>query len=138
MINLIVGKKGSGKTKQLVEYANEALAKSTGNIVVIVKGSKLTFDLTHKARLINIDDYKICNFDGLYGFMCGLCAGNYDLTDILVDSTMDIGGGNVADFECIIKKLNSLAQDSNVRLTMSVSIDESELTSEIKSVSNIM
>ncbi len=138
MINLIVGKKGSGKTKKLVEYANGLISRSTGNVVVIVKGSKLTFELDHKARLVNVDNYEIRDFSALYGFICGLCAGNYDLTDILVDSTLDIGGGNVDDFNAFIEKLNLLLENSSTKLTLSVSIEEEQLNSAVKSVSNIM
>lgn len=138
MINLIIGKKGSGKTKKLVEYANGLISRSTGNIVVIVKGSKLTFELDHKARLVNADNYEICDFSALYGFICGLCAGNYDLTDILVDSTLDIGGGSVDDFNAFIEKLNLLLENSSTKLTLSVSLEENQLSSAVKSVSNIM
>lgn len=137
MINLIVGKKGSGKTKKLVEYANGLISRSTGNVVVIVKGSKLTFELDHKARLVNADNYEIRDFSALYGFICGLCAGNYDLTDILVDSTLDIGGGRVDDFNAFIEKLNLLLENSSTKLTLSVSLEENQLNSAVKSISNI-
>ena len=138
MINLIIGKKGSGKTKKLVEYANGLISRSIGNVVVIVKGSKLTFELDHKARLVNADNYEIRDFSALYGFICGLCAGNYDLTDILVDSTLDIGGGNVDDFNAFVEKLNLLLENSSTKLTLSVSLEEDQLSSAVKSVSNIM
>ena len=138
MINLIIGKKGSGKTKKLIEYANGLISRSTGNVVVIVKGSKLTFDLDHKARLVNVDNYEIRDFSALYGFICGLCAGNYDLTDILVDSTLDIGGGSVDDFNAFVEKLNLLLENSSTKLTLSVSLEENQLSSAVKSVSNIM
>ena len=138
MINLIVGKKGSGKTKKLVEYANGLIPRSAGNVVVIVKGSKLTFELDHKARLVNVDNYEIRDFSALYGFVCGLCAGNYDLTDILVDSTLDIGGGSVDNFNAFIEKLNLLLENSSTKLTLSVSLEEDQLSSAVKSVSNIM
>lgn len=138
MINLIIGKKGSGKTKKLVEYANGLISRSTGNVVVIVKGSKLTFELDHKVRLVNADNYEIRDFSALYGFICGLCAGNYDLTDILVDSTLDIGGGSVDNFNAFIEKLNLLLENSSTKLTLSVSLEENQLSSAVKSVSNIM
>ena len=138
MINLIIGKKGSGKTKKLVEYANGLIPRSAGNVVVIVKGSKLTFDLDHKARLVNADNYEIRDFSALYGFICGLCAGNYDLTDILVDSTLDIGGGSVDEFNAFIEKLDLLLANSSTKLTLSVSLEEGQLSPAVKSVSNIM
>ena len=79
MVTLLIGKKGTGKTKKLISLANEAVATSAGNVVVIEKGAKLTFDVTHKARLIDTDQYEVQGYDVLYGFVCGICAGNYDV-----------------------------------------------------------
>ena len=90
MVTLLIGKKGTGKTKKLIARANEAVKASSGNVVVIEKGAKLTYDVTHKARLIDTDQYSISGYDMLYGFISGICAGNYDVTDILVDSTFKI------------------------------------------------
>ena len=92
MITLIVGKKGSGKTKKLIERANAAVQKSDGNVVVIEKGLKLTYDISHQARLIDVEAYGIQNIDGLYGFISGICAGNYDVTDLYIDSTLKVIG----------------------------------------------
>ena len=90
MVTLLIGIKGSGKTKKLISLANEAVTKSTGNVVVIEKGAKLTYDVTHKARLIDTDQYHVSGYDVLFGFISGICAGNYDVTDIFVDSTFKI------------------------------------------------
>ena len=96
MITLLIGKKGSGKTKKLIENANNAVAKSSGNVVVIEKGLKLTYDISHKARLIDTDAYAINGADAMFGFISGICAGNYDVTDIFVDSTLKIIGNDIA------------------------------------------
>ena len=101
MITLIIGNKGSGKTKRLIQLANEAVEKSNGNVVVIEKGAKLTYDVSHKARLIDIEQYNVSGFDAFYGFLSGICAGNYDVTDIFVDSTLKITG---RDFEARIPR----------------------------------
>ncbi|MEE0265450.1 MAG: hypothetical protein UD936_07470, partial [Acutalibacteraceae bacterium] len=90
MVTLLIGRKGSGKTKKLIALANEAVTQSTGNVVVIEKGAKLTYDVTPKARLIDTDEYQIAGYDVLFGFISGICAGNYDITDIFVDSTFKI------------------------------------------------
>ena len=114
MITLLIGKKGSGKTKKLIELANEAVKNSNGNVVVIEKGLKLTYDISHKARLVDSDAYSIEGLDALVGFISGICAANYDVTDIFVDSTLKITGKGVgAAFEFsyeIIKYL--LGEDS--------------------------
>ena len=109
MVTLIIGKKGSGKTKKLIQLANEAVAKSTGNVVVIEKGAKLTYDVTHKARLIDTDVYGIKGYNMLLGFISGICAGNYDVTDIFVDSTFKICTEAVDGIEEFVSKLSDLS-----------------------------
>ena len=76
MITLIVGKKGSGKTKKLIERASQAVKNTNGNVIVIEKGSKLTYDLPHEARLIDTDAYKVSGADVFFGFVSGICAGD--------------------------------------------------------------
>ncbi len=134
MITLIVGKKGSGKTKKLIERAVEAVKTSNGNVIVIEKGSKLTYDLPHQARLVDTDAYHISGADVLFGFVSGICAGNYDVTDIFVDSTLKIIGQDMEVFKAFAEKMNSLAQRSEVKITLLVSADPSELPEGIDSV----
>ena len=127
MITLLIGKKGSGKTKKLIENANNAVAKSSGNVVVIEKGLKLTYDISHKARLIDTDAYAINGADAMFGFISGICAGNYDVTDIFVDSTLKIIGNDIAVLESFIAKLKVLADSANTTITLSVSDTEEDL-----------
>ena len=134
MITLIVGKKGTGKTKKLIERANEAVNTSNGNVVVIEKGSKLTYDLSHKARLVNIEDYGIKSVDALHGFISGLCAANYDITDIFVDSTLKIVGQDLSLLPGLFEKLSEVAVLADTKITLLVSADESELPAGINSV----
>ena len=135
MINLIIGQKGTGKTKRLVEYANEAAKKSTGNVVVIVKGNHLTYDISHDARLVNIDSYGIQGADALGGFLCGICAGNYDVTDIFVDSTLRIVGQDIQTLAGFIEKMNKLSVLADTKITMLVSADASVLPENVKAIS---
>lgn len=134
MVTLIIGKKGTGKTKKLIALANETAATSTGNVVVIEKGSKLTYDITHKARLIDSDQYAITGYDMLFGFLSGICAGNYDVTDILVDSTFKICPEAIEGFEEFVLKVNKLAEGAETKITFLVSADESEVPESIKAV----
>ncbi|MCI9273058.1 MAG: hypothetical protein HFE39_03775 [Clostridiales bacterium] len=127
MITLIIGNKGSGKTKKLIQLANESVEKSNGNVVVIEKGAKLTYDITHKARLIDTDQYGVKGFDAFYGFISGICAGNYDVTDILIDSTLKIGGRDMDALVDFLSKLSKLAEQTETKLALSVSADASEL-----------
>ena len=127
MVKLIIGKKGSGKTKKLIELANQAVLNSKGNVVVIEKGSKLTYDLTHKARLVDAESYGIEGYDMLFGFISGICAGNYDVTDLFIDSTFKICGNNMSELEVFVKKLNTLESHASANIMLLISADKSEL-----------
>ena len=134
MVTLIIGKKGSGKTKKLIQLANEAVEKSSGNVVVVEKGAGLTYDVTHRARLIDTDVYGIKGYDMLLGFISGICAGNYDVTDIFVDSTFKIAPEGVEGIEEFITKVDALSKESDAHITFLVSSYEAELPSGLKAV----
>lgn len=134
MVTLIIGKKGTGKTKKLIQLANEAVAASSGNVVVIEKGAKLTYDITHKARLVDTDQYEISGYDMLFGFISGICAGNYDVTDILVDSTFKIAPEGPEGLDEFINKLHDLADTSEANIVLLISASEDELPDSINAV----
>lgn len=134
MVTLIIGKKGSGKTKKLIQLANEAVAKSSGNVVVVEKGAKLTYDVTHKARLIDTDVYGIKGYSMLLGFLSGICAGNYDVTDVFVDSTFKICPESVDGIEEFVTKLHDLSEESDANFTLLVSAAEGDLPTGLKAV----
>lgn len=134
MVTLIIGKKGTGKTKKLIALANETAAASTGNVVVIEKGAKLTYDITHKARLIDTEAYEISGYDMMFGFLSGICAGNFDVSDILVDSTFKICPEAVDGLEEFVIKLNKLAETSETKFTLLISAAEAELPEGLKAV----
>lgn len=134
MVTLLIGKKGSGKTKKLIQLANEAVAASSGNVVVIEKGAKLTYDVTHKARLIDTDQYQISGYDSLFGFISGICAGNYDVTDILVDSTFKICPEAITGVDVFVKKLHELADTAETNIVLLISAADDELPSSLNAV----
>ena len=127
MITLLIGKKGSGKTKKLIELANEAVQNSNGNVVVIEKGLKLTYDISHKARLVDSDAYGIEGLDALVGFVSGICAANYDVTDVFVDSTL-----GVEEVEPLTAKLKTLSESSNVNICLLISAAAEELPASVR------
>ena len=131
MIQLIVGGKGSGKTKKLIELANAALETSKGCVVVIEKGLKLTYDISHAARLVDADAYKIQSADMLFGFVSGICAGNYDVTDILIDSTLKITGTGAEVVEELVEKLKKLGEEANTNFVLSISAAEDEIPASV-------
>lgn len=132
MVTLIIGKKGAGKTKKLIELANAAVKKSDGNVVVIEKGLKLTYDISHRARLVDIDAYGVAGMEGLYGFISGICAGNYDVTDLFVDSTLKIIGSDKAALATLVEKANALSELANTKILLSVSMEQQELPEGLK------
>ena len=90
MIKLIVGAKGSGKTKAMIDMINDSVKTSKGNVVVVEKGMKLTYDIAPAARLIDLDEYKVAGGEMLYGFVAGLMASNYDITDLYIDGILKV------------------------------------------------
>lgn len=130
MIKLIVGNKGSGKTKTLIDQINAAVKTTSGNIVCVEKGLKMTYDIDHAVRLIDIEDYKVESYDAFYGFLAGIFAGNYDISEIFVDGTLKVGGKDYTAFAAFIEKLNPLVKDASVILT--VSCDVSDLPESLK------
>lgn len=130
MITLILGKKGSGKTKRLIDMCNEAVAQSKGSVVFIEKDNTLTYSIKHSVRLVAADEYAICGFDSFYGLIAGMCAGNYDITDIFVDSTLKIGG-DVEGLLAFVEKLKVLTDKAETNVVLSVSADPSEIPEKI-------
>ena len=131
MIKLIIGHKGSGKTKRLVDEVNTTTEQSQGNVVCIEKGETLNFSVTHKARLINTETYGITGSDAFYGMLCGVCAGNYDVTDVFVDATLRIVG---RDFELLadfFDRVSALSEETNTNYVFTVSCDEADLPAHI-------
>ena len=134
MISLIIGKKGTGKTKILVEHVNDAVHVSSGNVVCVEKETKLTYDVNYRARLVATDTFSIKGYDAFYGFLSGICAGDHDITDIFVDATYRIAedkeraGEALANF---LKKVEELSKISDTKFTFTISSDMEELPTEI-------
>ncbi|MDO4731882.1 MAG: hypothetical protein Q4B14_07195 [Clostridia bacterium] len=131
MVTLIIGNRGSGKTKKLIDLANEKVKETKGNVVVVEKGQKLTYNLSYQARLVDVDEYKIKGYNGLYGFLGGICAGNYDLTDIFVDSTFKICGDDMDELKKFIDDISVLADKSNVSITFLISSDKKSVPDDL-------
>ena len=131
MITLILGKKGSGKTKRLIDMCNSAVAASNGNVVFIEKDNNLTYDISHKARLAVAEEYAVKGYDALYDFIAGMCAGNYDITDIFVDSTLKIGGGDLEGLADFIEKLGDLSKKASTNMVLSISADKADIPERI-------
>lgn len=127
MVTLILGRKGSGKTKKLMAMCNAAVEQSKGNVVFIEKDNILTYDISHKARLVAAEDYAIKGYEALYGYIAGMCAGNYDITDVFVDSVLKIGGPDLEALADLVEKLGKL----EANIVMSVSADKSDIPARV-------
>ena len=132
MLKLIIGVKGTGKTKALIEMVNSALDKSEGAVVCIEKGNKLTYEIKYQARLIDTDAYSVSNFESLYGFMAGILASNHDVTDIFVDSALKIGCNDIDGFDSFVSKVDALAEKLNVNCIMTSSLPVEEASETVK------
>lgn len=134
MIKLIIGKKGSGKTKLLIDKVNGAVSSSNGDVVCIEQGMKLTFELDHRVRLIDAEEYDIKGYDAFYGFVSGVLAGNYDIKEIYVDGILRIGSSNGnKDYEGLGELLGKLYSriPSDVAMVFTVSADEADLPDSV-------
>ena len=127
MLKLIVGLKGSGKTKTIVEMANAKLAETKGDVVFIEKGSKLIHEVKHQARLLNTDEYLIGNAAQLYGFVAGNYGGNHDVSDIFIDSALKICGNDMAQFGEFLDNTIAFAETHPVNFVITSSLAVEDL-----------
>ena len=132
MIKLIIGLKGSGKTKTLISNVNEAIGVSKGCVVCLEKGDKLRFDIKYQARLIDVAEYNIVDAHGLQGFVAGLYASNSDITHLFIDSALKICGDKVEAFADFVAVLDKWAEKWNVEVLMTSSISEADLPESLK------
>ncbi len=123
MIKLIPGKKGSGKTKILIDAIHQAEKDSKGNVVAIQIGSSLNIDIYHKIRLINIEDFKVNDYDALYGFIAGILASDYDCTDIFIDGVLRIVGRDLEEVGKMFDKIAAISDSTHVVFTISADVD---------------
>jgi len=122
-----MGKKGSGKTKQMIDMINQAVQTEHGNVVCIEQGKKLTFDIHYQIRLIEASQYEIADYTALKGFISGLYAGNYDITHIFIDSLCKIVPGPCdVNTENFLDWLNKFGEKHNIKFTITIS-DEADL-----------
>lgn len=133
MVQLIAGKKGKGKTKQLLDKVNTEIKDAQGNVVYLDKSTKHMFELNNKIRLINVSDYLVTNSDEFVGFICGIISQDHDLQQMYFDSFLKIACLEDVDISATIAKLEKISDKFHVDFVLSVSLDESELPESVKS-----
>ena len=134
MVQLIVGKKGKGKTKKVLEMVNSEITDAFGNIVYLDKGMDHMYELNNKVRLISVSDYGVGNAYELVGFIRGIISQDHDLEHIYLDGFMKIACLEGTDrLEEIVDKLDSISDTYHFKITASISLDETELPETLKS-----
>ena len=129
MVKVIMGLKGTGKTKQMIELINTAVENEHGNVVAIAHGSKLTYDISYKIRLVDTSEYNMPTFDCLKGFIYGLYASNYDISHVFIDNLCKIIGGEInAETEAFINWLDAFGEQNHIKFTATISADPSMAT----------
>ena len=136
MVQLIVGRKGKGKTKQLLDKVNSEIKTVEGNIAYLDKSTKHMFELNNKVRLINVADYMVDNSDEFLGFISGIISQDHDLQQMYFDSFLKISCLEGKDITTTVAKLEKMSDAFHVNFVLSVSMDEHELPEELKK--NIM
>ena len=133
MVRLIMGEKGTGKTKKLIELINASAAEENGNVVCIEAKSTMTFDIHYHVRLISADEYQITTYEGLRGFVSGLYAGNYDISQVFIDNLCKTIGREVdKDTENFLNWLDAFGEKNNIKFTVTISADEDTATEGMK------
>ena len=132
MIRVIMGLKGSGKTKKMIDSIHETLEHASGDVVCIEYGKKLTYDVNYKVRLVDSKEYAISNPDLLKGFLSGLHAGNFDITHVFIDNLYKTIGNNHDVGEDFITWAAAFCEANNMKLTLSVSDDPEDASDSIK------
>ena len=132
MVQLIIGKKGKGKTKHLLDKVNSEIQSASGNIVYLDKSTKHMYELNNKIRLIDVSAYMVTNADEFIGFICGIISQDHDLQQMYFDSFLKIACKEDGDIEAIVNKLDAVSKEFGVDFVLSVSLDESELPASLK------
>ena len=134
MVQLIVGKKGKGKTKYLLDKVNTAIKAANGNIVYLDKSSKHMYELNNKVRLIDVSNFPLKNSDEFIGFICGILSQDHDLEQMYLDSFLRLSRleGNESLMEDCVNQLENISKIFNVEFVLSVSMDKEELSAGLQ------
>lgn len=133
MVQLIVGRKGKGKTKHLLDKVNSGIKDIDGNVVYLDKNTKHMFELNNRIRLINVSDYLITKSDEFIGFVCGIISQDHDLEQMYFDSFLDIAYVDGSEIGDIVDKLENISKKFSVDFILSLSLDADELPENLKS-----
>ncbi len=133
MVRLIMGSNGAGKTKQLIELIHSAVENESGSVVCIEPSADMTYDVSYNVRLVNASEYNVNNYECLRGFICGLYAGNYDISHVFVDNLCKIAGDkDLQAVENFLGWLDRFSGSNDVKFTVTISADEDLATEGLR------
>lgn len=132
MIRIIYGKKGSSKTKKIIDAANEAVKSSTGELVFIDDDNRYMYDLRHEIRFVNATEYDVSSPDTFMGFICGILAGNYDMKQLFIDGFLRLVKSEMADLEPFFVKLEDITHRHGVDVVISASAKDDTVPEFLK------
>ena len=132
MIQIISGVKGKGKTKYLIQKANEEVKADTGNVVYLDKNNKHMYELSNKIRLINLSDFPVDTYDAFLGFIAGVISQDNDLEALYLDSFLTVSCVSDEYIGFVLSKLNDISTRFNVNFVISISVDAEQIPDEFK------
>ncbi|MEI3412427.1 MAG: twitching motility protein PilT [Blautia sp.] len=132
MVELIVGKKGKGKTKVLLDRVNNAVKEANGSIVYLDKSTKHMYELNNKVRLIDVSSYPLKNADEFVGFVCGIISQDHDLEQIYLDSFLKVSKLEDADVTDTLEQLDKISQKYGISVIVSISLDKEEIPESLQ------
>lgn len=132
MIRIISGKKGSGKTKRIIDMTNQAVKEAKSDVIFIDDDNRYMFDISHKVRFINAGEYGVINAEMFFGFLCGMLAQNFDVGLIFIDAFLKLVKSDLNDMAWFFERMEVLCQKHNVDFVLSVSEDPDKLPEFVK------
>jgi len=132
MLKVIIGVKGTGKTKSLIALVNEAVEKSHGDVVCIEKGVKLRYDIKYRARLIDTNEYFVDDAQSLYGFVAGILASNHDVTDLFIDSSLKICNDNYDEYDKFLDEVAAISDKIGINIVTTASMPADKASDTVK------
>ena len=132
MIQLIVGTKGTGKTKRIIDLANAEIAQDKGAVVFIDDDKRYMYDINSRIRFVNVSDYHITSPYSLYGFLCGMLSQNFDITTVYIDAFLHIIGRAIGELDEFFATIEKVAEENNVNFIFNVSAPAEDIPEYLK------
>ncbi len=133
MVELLIGKKGTGKTKVLIDSVNDACATANGNVIFISNNTgRNMYDIISKVRMADTSEFEISDWNEFFGFICGIISSNFDITNIYIDGVLKIVKDTTTGFEKFLEKVDELGKKFNFKTMISVSMDVNEAPDYMK------